>query len=189
MKKPALTGLAAIIAAGMMTAGQTAVADSGLFLSAAGTYAEVDDDFRTDDIEDFDDLKAAFDDNSVGFNAGVGWRFNNWLAVDAGYWDFGDFESDSFGDGRKAEIETTAITAGAIVSVPLWILDVYGRAGVAFWDTDADISAADDDGEDLYFGVGAALNVFSSIDLYLEVVRFDLQTDLDTASLGIRFTF
>lgn len=177
------------MATGLLVAWQPAVADSGLFISGAVNYGQVDDDFDLDDIDDVDDLKAAFDDNSTGFNAGIGWRFNNWLSVDAAYWDFGDFKSDSYGNGRKAEIETTAITAGAMASVPLWILDVYARAGVAFWDADADIRDADDDGEDLYYGAGVALNVFSSIDLYLEVVRFDLQTDLDTASLGVRFTF
>lgn len=189
MKNPLLKGLMAIVAASALAAAQPALADSGLFISAAANYGQVDDDFELDEVEDIDDLKAAFDDSSIGFNAGVGWRFNNWLALDVGYWDFGEFKSDRYGTGRKAEIDTTAFTAGGMVSVPLWILDLYGRAGVAFWDADADIRDADDDGEDLYYGAGVALNVFSSIDLYLEVVRFDLQTDLDTASLGVRFTF
>lgn len=160
---------------------------SGLFISAAANYGQIDDDFT---LEDQDDLKAFFDDKSTGFNGGVGWRFNKWLSVDVGYWDFGTFKSDALGNGQKAEIETTTYTAGAMVSVPLWIIDVYGRAGVAQWDADAKEAAdADDDGTDAYYGVGAAINVFSSLDIYLEVVRFDLQTDVDTANLGLRFTF
>ena len=31
--------------------------------------------------------------------------------------------------------------------------------------------------------------IFSSIDLYLEAVRFDLKTDIDTVGLGVRITF
>ena len=184
---------AALLACGTFTG--SAHADSGLFISGAANYGWVDDDFGLDDV-DFDDgdnledeLEAVFDDQSVGFNIGAGWRFNNWLAVDAAYWDFGEFKSDEIASAGKTELETTAITVGAMASVPLWILDVYGRAGVAFWDTDADFRELEEDGEDLYFGVGAALNIFGSIDLYLEVIRFDLETDLDTANLGVRFTF
>ncbi len=167
----------------------SASADKGLFLSAAGNYAQIDDDYKIDfdDIEDADDLKAVFDDSDIGFNVGAGWRFTNWLSVDAGYWDFGEFKSDSFGDSRRDSIETTAITVGGMVSVPLWIIDVYARGGAAFWDADA--KYFDDDGTDPYYGVGGALNVFGSIDIYLEYVRFALENDIDTASLGIRFTF
>ena len=167
--------------------GHAAADSDGLFISAAGLYGQVDDDFNFDDVEDEDDLKALFDDSSIGYNAGAGWRFNKWLALDVGYWDFGEFNSDRLGNGVKAEIEPTTWTAGGIVSVPLWILDVYARGGVAIWDADSD--NFNDDGEDPYYGVGAALNIFGSIDLYAEVVRFELNTDVDTANLGLRITF
>ncbi len=191
MKTSITRALYSALLAVLLTFAPATLADAGLFVSGAFNYAQIDDDFGLDnnEIEDEDDFKAVFDDQSLGFNAGIGWRFNNWLSVDAGYWDFGEFKSDSLIIGEKAKIDTGAITAGAMVSVPLWLFDVYARGGLAFWETDAQVNAADDDGEDIYYGVGAALNVFSSIDLYLEVVRFDLGTDLDTANLGLRFTF
>ena len=39
-------------------------------------------------------IEAFFDDNAVGYNAGAGYRFTKWLAVDAAYWDLGEFKSD-----------------------------------------------------------------------------------------------
>ena len=93
----------------------------------------------------------------------------------------------AFAGGGKIDLDTSTYTVGAIVSVPLWIVDVYARGGAAFWQ--ADSNQVDNDGNDLYYGVGVALNIFSSIDLYLEGVRFDLDTNIDTVGLGVRITF
>ncbi len=160
----------------------------GFFLEGGAYYTEFDDDIDSDDIDwDEDDLRAFFDDSSAGFNLGAGYRFNKWLAIDAGYWDLGDFKSDRTENGNKIDFETTAWTVGGMVSVPLWILDVYARGGVAMWDVDTD--ELSEDGTDPYYGVGVALNIFGSLDLYAEVVRFDFDRELDTAGLGLRFTF
>ena len=156
----------------------------GFMLQGGGTYAQIDDDFE---LEDLEDIESVFDDKSWGLNAGVGWRFNKWIAIDAAYWDLGEFKSDRDGSGRKAEIDFDTFTVGGIVSVPLWILDVYARGGAAMWD--ADSSSFSDDGTDPYYGIGAALNIGGSLDIYLEIIRFDLETDVDTAGLGVRFTF
>ncbi len=172
------------IAGALLCLPGTAAADDGLFLSGAALYAYIDEDV---DVDDEDQLEAFFDDSSVGYNLGAGWRFNNWLSVDVGYWDFGQFKSDALETGDKLEIDTTAFTAGAMFSVPLFIFDIYARGGAAFWDMDA--KRVGDDGTDPYYGVGGALNIFGSLDIYLEWVRFDLDTSLDTANLGVRFTF
>ena len=37
--------------------------------------------------------------------------------------------------------------------------------------------------------LGISLNLLGSLDLYLEVIRFDLETDIDTAGIGARWTF
>ena len=167
-----------------LTVQEARAGGNGLFISAAGQYGQMDKNYN---IDDADDLKAVFDDNDVGLNAGIGWRFTKWLAVDAGYWDLGTFKSDELQGGGKIDLDTSTYTVGAIVSVPLWIVDVYARGGAAFWQ--ADSNQVDNDGNDLYYGVGVALNIFSSIDLYLEGVRFDLDTNIDTVGLGVRITF
>ncbi len=175
------------LGAALITALPLAHADEGLMLGAGAYYTLVDDELRGD--RDFnDDIKALIDDSSYGLNAAVGWRFNNWLAIEGGYWYLGEVESDEPVGGKRIDIETDAWHAGAMVSVPLFIFDIYARGGVAVWDARAS-RGFDDDGSDPYYGVGGALNLGGSIDIYAEWVRFDLNTDIDTFGMGLRFTF
>ena len=164
-----------------------AQADStGFFIAGGANYAQFDSDLD-DEIDWDDNIEAFFDDKAVGYNLGAGYRFNKWLAVDAAYWDLGEFKSDELDNGGKLKYDTSIWTVGGIVSVPLWILDVYGRAGAAMWD--ADSRFIEEDGTDLYYGAGVALNVFRSLDIYLEYVRFDADNAIDSANLGMRWTF
>ena len=176
-----LVSTASTLGAGLAHADAT-----GLFIAGGVNYAELDASIE-DDFDLEDGLEALFDDKAVGYNLGAGYRFNKWLAVDAAYWDLGEFKSDKLTNGQKIGFDTSIWTVGGIVSVPLWILDVYGRAGAAMWDVDSRF--IDADGTDLYYGAGAALNVFGSIDLYAEYVRFDADEAIDTINLGMRFTF
>lgn len=181
------TPAALALALAMGLAPRPAAADStGLFIAGGANYAELDSSIE-DDLEDIEDLEALFDDRAVGYNLGAGYRFNKWLAIDAAYWDLGEFKSDKLTNGQKIGFDTTIWTVGGIVSVPLWILDIYGRAGVAMWDVDSRFIS--EDGTDPYYGAGVALNIFGSTDLYLEYVRFDAEEAIDSANLGIRFTF
>jgi hypothetical protein len=163
----------------------TAIADAGLMVGAGGYYSRVDDSFDLGDISGLDDIN--FDDSSFAYTLAVGYRFNNWLSVDAGYWDLGDYKSDPLNSGNKSSFDATAWTAGGMASVPLFFLDVYARGGAAFWETDGRL--VNDDSTDLYYGVGVAFNFFRSMDVYAEWVRFDLDAALDTFGVGFRYTF
>ena len=177
-----------LLLSGLLAIGANiAMADStGFFIAGGGNYAELDASIE-DDIDFEDDLEAFFDDKAAGYNLGAGYRFNKWLAVDAAYWDLGEFKSDKLSSGQKIGFDTSVWTVGGIVSVPLWILDVYGRAGAAMWEVDSRF--IDDDGTDLYYGAGVALNIFGSLDVYAEYVRFDADEAIDSLGLGLRFTF
>ena len=183
------SALALSVSAAVLTLPGVANADgTGLMLGGGGYYTQIDDKFDANDIDwnDPDDIEVFFDDKSAGYNVAIGWRFYKWLAIDAGYWDLGEFKSDRL-ENDRAKIETTAVTAGGMVSVPLWLIDIYARGGAAFWD--ADSRNYDEDGTDPYYGLGASFNIGGSLDLYLEWVRFALDTDIDTVGLGARFTF
>ena len=189
MTNPFTKSLVPILATLMLILALPAKADStGFFLAGGVNYNGIDDTFDKEDFSPPEDLETIYDDSSVGFNLGGGWRFNKWFALDAAYWDFGEFRSESDAiNGDKENLDATVLTVGGIASIPLWIFDVYARGGAAFWDLEGD--RFKDDGTDLYYGVGAALNIFGSLDIYLEAVRFDTETDINSVGAGLRFTF
>lgn len=184
-------GLAASVLS--MSVASAVYADDGNrgFMIGAGLYYGLVSD-KVDISDDFDFSDIKIDDSSAAYNFMAGYRINNWLAVDGGYWNLGEYSSDRLPNGDKLKSEATAWTLGGIASVPLWILDVYGRAGVAWWETSTS-GGADDDSTDWYYGLGAAFNLGGSIDLYAEWVRFDLgsdvNADIDLLGVGVRWTF
>lgn len=185
MNKP--ISLAALLSLLCSLGAVSAHADgTGFFIAGGGNYAQFDATVD-EDISFEDDPEAFFDDKAAGYNLGAGYRFNKWLAADVAYWDLGEFKSDTLSTGNKIGFDTSLWTVGGIVSVPLWIVDVYGRAGAARWEVDSRF--IDDDGTDLYYGAGVALNIFGSIDLYAEYVRFDTEEPIDSMGLGLRLTF
>jgi hypothetical protein len=182
VKKAQMGILAGLLAAGV--AG-TAHADAGFMLGGGLYYGFVNEDVDGD--FDVGDIK--IDDSSAAYNLDVGYRINNWIAVDAGYWDLGSYSSDSLPNGEKLKSDASAWSLGGIASLPIWLIDIYARGGYAWWDTN-NKNSEDNDGADLYYGVGLAFNLGRSIDIYGEWVRFDLDgTDLDQLGVGVRFTF
>ena len=181
------TGLALAMGCAALMAPMAANADgTGWMIGGGVYYSKVDENVEIDweNIE-FSDI--TFDSSSEAFHATGGYRFNKWLSLDAGYWDLGSFKSDKDGLGNKEQFDVETWTVGGMVSVPLWIMDFYAKGGAAMWEYDG--KNIDTDGTDPYYGVGAAFNIGGSLDIYAEWVRFDLETDLDTFGLGVRFTF
>ena len=176
------TGLALAISSIALLPSIASADGVGFMLGGGGYYSDVNSGIEFDDITDIN-----FDDSSFAYNIDAGWRFNKWLALDAGYWDLGSYKSELENFDRKQSFDAQALTLGGMVSVPLWIMDFYARGGAAFWDMDG--RNIDEDGTDPYYGVGAAFNLGGSLDLYLEWVRFDMEADIDTIGLGARWTF
>jgi hypothetical protein len=157
---------------------------TGLMLGAGGYYGAVDDNV---DGSDFNLGNVKIDDSSGAYNLDIGYRFNKWIAVDAGYWGLGEYKSDKILN-TDFTTDASAWTVGGIASVPIWIIDIYARGGAAYWETDTK-GIGDDDGVDAYYGLGAAFNLGGSLDIYGEWIRFDLNTDLDLLGIGVRWTF
>ncbi|KZX60476.1 hypothetical protein A3709_11785 [Halioglobus sp. HI00S01] len=186
MRNSFITALFLTVLGSALSANLAHADGTGFFIAGGANWGQLDADIE--DVIDFDGpIEAIFDDNAVGYNIGAGYRFNKWLAVDAAYWDLGEFDSDRLENGQRIGFDSSIWTVGGIVSVPLWIIDVYGRAGAAMWDVDS--RYIEEDGTDMYYGAGGAINILGSLDVYLEYVRFDADEAIDTANLGLRWTF
>lgn len=150
----------------------------GLMLGGGIYYATINES------ENIEDIRIKFDDSSAAYNLDIGWRFNKWIGVDLGYWGLGEYKADD----SDFKTDTSAVTLGVLASIPVWIIDIYGRGGAAWWEA-SNKNFDNDDGTDPYYGLGLAFNLGGSLDIYGEWVRFDLNTNYDTFGIGVRWTF
>ena len=116
-----------VIAAGAAFLPVPTHADGNLFV-AAGVG-------RADLSEDFDGF--GVDTDSTAWRLTVGWRFNDYLAIEGGYQNFGRFEQTLEIDDGVADVSLKAdgFTIGATGTLPLGgRLALFARAGAYFWD-------------------------------------------------------
>ena len=164
----------------------TAFGDSGLILAASVGSAELSEDFDGFDV----------DASSTAYRLTVGWRFSDYLAVEAGYHNFGDFDQtfDSSGTLIDVSLKADGFTFGGVGSLPLGDrFALFARAGAFFWDGDADINnvtQATPEDTNLYVGVGARLALTERLSLTADASRYDLDdtsSSVFSAGFDIRF--
>lgn len=180
------SSLALTTFAGVAQAQDWSTHDSGLYVGGNYGYLKVNGD---------DD----FDDNNDVWQGLVGYRFNQFFALEGGYTDFG-----SYGDG-VANAETDGYSAALKGTLPLTdSIEFFAKAGQLWYDTDysvAGISGSSDD-EALFAGAGLNFKLSEQLllnaqytwyDAELSVEDVDQDTDFDTnfnqASVGVEYRF
>jgi len=157
-------------------------ADNGFYLGAGVTNTN----FRAE----IDGIKDNTDDN--GYKIIAGFRPLDWLAFEANYMDMGGIEEDG------VKIDSTALTASALVLAEIGIVDLYARVGMANWNSDFSVQGVgntSDDGWEPTYGAGVGVH-FGSLGVRAEYERFStealndqLDTDVGTVSLSFTYTF
>ena len=157
-------------------------ADNGFYLGAGVT--------STNFKAEIDGFKDNSDDN--GYKIIAGFRPLDWLAFEANYMDMGGIEEDG------VKIDSTALTASALVLAEIGIVDLYARVGMANWNSDFSVQGAgntSDDGWEPTYGAGVGVH-FGSLGVRAEYERFStealndqLDTDVGTVSLSFTYTF
>jgi len=178
-----------ILAFGSATA---AAADPGFYLggSIGSSLVEDEDDIDIEDeVEEFD-----LDDDDFGWKAYVGFQFLPWLGVEGGYVDFGEVEESTTNLNVSAGLD--GWDAFAVGTIPIAFVDLFAKVGVISYDIDVDFDTDDFDdsfsssGEDLAYGVGAAVNL-GNFGIRAEAERFDISDidDLYLLSVGAVLRF
>lgn len=180
--------LAAVIAASLgLGSLQVRAADNGIYLGGSIGQSGVEFDDQIDET-DFE-----YDADTTGYKLIAGWRFVDWLAVEANYVDLGNGSDKVLGE--KVEVDVSGWSLSAVGFLPIGPVDLFARVGAIDWSADLD-SPTDsdfrgkDDGTDLTYGGGVQFRVWS-ISLRAEYERYDV-ADADTVdmvSLGVTYTF
>ena len=160
--------------------------DNGIYLGAGIGQGGVQFEDRIDG-ESID-----FDANDTAYKLIAGWRFLDWLAVEANYLDLGS-ASDRI-EGIDIETDVSGISLAALGLLPIGPVDLFAKVGAVNWD--ADVTArglgisGSDSGTDLTYGAGAQFRVWS-LSIRGEYEIFDI-ADADTVdmiSLSVTWTF
>lgn len=177
-----ITGLLLALAVAPLPAS----AGEGFYVGASIGSANLDDDFDGFEI----------DDDATAYRLNAGWQMNQYVGLEFGYQNFGDFEQsfDINGERAKAKLSADGYTLGVTASYPLGEhFELLGRAGAFFWDGEAEInnaSQADPGDTNPYFGAGLAYNLTQVFSVHVDWIRYDLEdTESDVLSLGFRFRF
>lgn len=160
--------------------------DSGFYLGGSyGGYTSHGGDF-----DDDDDLAEI-----IG-----GYRFNEVLAIQGGYIDFGEFGQDDV----EASLKGTSLAV--VGSLPLSErFGIYGKGGAFAHSVDVDAFDEEEtyDNVDPFVGVGADYRVSPAVSLFAEYNRYNVEVDgddfnnqldddspdFDTAQVGMRYRF
>jgi len=188
MKKLMVTGMALALLSPAFALAQNQGADarSGIYLGAGyGGYKARGGDF--DDENDLYEL--------VG-----GWMFTPYIGIEGTYTDFGEYGNSA------ASAEIDGVGAAVVGQLPLTdSFSIYGKVGQFWWDGDVEVLGVKRsyDDESLYYGVGASFLVTPMLSVNAEYKRYEVEfdakdfpvspakddTDLDTLTVGVRFSF
>lgn len=128
------------------------------------------------------------DEVSIGVRGA--YTLNKHFAIEAAYHNYGEAKNsyvDEFGDDIRETVETTAINLGIKGSLPFENgFSLYARAGIALWDlsikeTDSafpgEVFSIEDDGNDIYYGVGAQLDLSDKFFIGAEYTITDMEAE------------
>jgi opacity protein-like surface antigen len=144
MSRSKLVAALAALALLVGTAGLAQAEGTGLHMGASAAWALYDFSGDLDD-DNFDTV----DEDDLGWELFVGYRFNKIVALELGYVDFGEIEGKSSTTGgaggassESQEVDVTADAKGVFTRVVGYLplidncLDLTGSAGALFYDND-----------------------------------------------------
>ncbi len=137
------------------------------------------------------------DDNSAGFKVFGGYRFNKWFGLEAGYYDFGDFDEDLDppNPGGGATVRIDGLVGSALLYAPLESNDYDAFVKVGYYTFDQqleldDAGVSSNSPASLMLGAGSRFYVSEQFAIRAEGEWFNIdQGDLWTLNLGFEYLF
>ena len=147
-------------------------AENGFFYLGAGVVRN--------SLSDITDLGGLPDLSNTSWKAFGGVRPLNWLAAEMDYIDLGSGSSTTT-SGGSAHADGSALAAYAVgfLPIPLPVVDVYGKAGLARWKLNGDVNSLvspgslSTKGTEFAWGIGVQAHI-SMIGARLEYENFNI---------------
>lgn len=142
------------------------------------------------------DLNESGWDNGTSFSIGAGYSFTNYISAEARYIDFGEFDDDIF---PVWTLSGDAFVVDFVASYPLTPrVSMFAKLGFFAWDAEVSEEGfgelASDDGTDITYGAGVALNFTEQLSSYIQFKRYSFEVDgedldLDDIGIGLQYRF
>jgi opacity protein-like surface antigen len=181
------------ITAALALLGLTAAAGAQAQDNESGWYAGGgvgEFDVEIDDFDDVDDTLDNFDEGDTAYKLFVGWRANQWLAVEGAYINLGNAEDEIF-DDTTLEIQSDGFAPYVVGSFPIGFFEVFAKAGYYFYDIELSLDSPlgdvddDDSGSEFTWSAGFGVTIFERVNLRLEYEEFDFDQTDDTTALWL----
>ncbi len=139
------------------------------------------------DFEDENDVD--FDDSDNAASVKAGYMFNNYVGVEFGYLDLGDYVAEGDSRSNRIEIDAKAFNLSVVGNWPILDqMDLYGKAGIFNIDAESRSTVAgnnitrNSDENEFFAAVGVEFDL-GQINLFSELSRVD--TDINDLSINI----
>jgi opacity protein-like surface antigen len=157
----------------------------GLYAGVGITRTKAEDIFHTD-----------FDLSNTSWKVYAGFRPLGFpLGIDVDYVDLGSAASETFKGVAHADAKAFAAYAVGYLPIPVPNIDVYGKAGLARWQFNGNISqpslfSVSDNGTDFAWGVGGQVHFLERFAVRIEYEHFNIRDadDVQLYSLGVSYT-
>ena len=104
------------------------------------------------------------------------------LSGEVGYYDLGSYSSSG------VEVEANALTLAGMASLAIGpFFEVYGKLGIA--SAEVDVNGNSEDGDESFAGIGFSIDLFDTLDIFVEYLEFDTTVNSELVGAGIRLQF
>jgi opacity protein-like surface antigen len=146
-----------------------------------------------------DGLSTSGNDTSFGIRGAFSLSEN--FAIEGAYQSYGETDDtyiDDFGDTINDKLSSTALSVGVKGIIPFNNgVSLNARAGISFWDVELEETdsyfpgqtfKADDNGNDLYYGLGAQYDINSQVTVGLEytITKMGISTEGVSADFDVK---
>lgn len=152
----------------------------------SGLYVGVGLGDFSNEIDSLDDVDIDFDADDDASRIFAGWRFNRFFALQLDYSDLG--ETNQAINLLNVSADTTALAPSLVGTLPLGPVELFAKAGIAFYDLEISLDndvVFDESGNDVVYGAGVGFTLLDRLSLRLEYEVYDISEFADSEAVWL----